>query len=172
MNDIYLALGSNIGNRLKYIKDAINLIKSDPKISFMALSNIYLTKAYGVKDQNDFYNCVCKISTEYSPFELLKFCKKSEKQIGRIKSKKWGPRQIDIDILFYNDVVLNSDILTIPHREFEKRDFFICPMLDITEDFIHPLFREPIKLIYDRLKEKFVVKRFNINTNEELNCLN
>ncbi len=172
VNNVYLALGSNLGDKLNYIYEALKMIKTDSKISVLDISSVYVTKAYGFTEQENFYNCVCKISTDYEPYELLRFCKDKEQKMGRIKSEKWGPRQIDIDILFYNNVVLNSDILTIPHKEFAKRDFFIFPMLEIAEYFVCPLNKEPIKWMYERLEEKYIIKKLNINTNEELSCLN
>ncbi len=158
-SNVFLALGSNIDDRQKYINDAIDLLKSNSDIKIVKISSIYVTKAYGFTEQNDFYNLVCEIQTLLTPEKLLSFCKTCEKVLGRVKREHWGPREIDIDILFYNNLVVNSDVLNIPHKEFEKRDFCVIPMLEIAENFIHPVFNRSIKEISLNLKETFIINK-------------
>jgi len=163
VNNVFLALGSNIGNRQEYLEKAINLIKNNSDIGFVSASPVYLTKAYGITEQSDFYNCVCDIKTSLSPLELLNFCKECETNIGRTKTEKWGPRKIDVDILFYNDLVLNTEILTIPHKEFVKRDFFVLPMSDIAPNFVYPGLNLTVTEILNEIKEKYIIEKLNIN---------
>lgn len=158
-NNVFLALGSNIDDRQKYINDALVLLKKNTSIKIVSISSIYITKAYGLTNQNDFYNLVCKIQTKLTPEDLLIFCKSCERTLGRVEREHWGPREIDIDILFYNNSIVKSDVLSIPHKEFEKRDFCVIPMLEIAENFIHPVFNRSIKEISLNLKETFIINK-------------
>ncbi len=137
MSITYLALGSNLVNRLKNIRTAIdNLSKTN--IIVLKTSSVYETSAYGFKDQPNFLNAVIKCKTKYNPVELLKIIKKIESEMGRIITRRWGPRNIDIDILLYEDIILKEKSLTIPHNELKKRDFFLVPLLEIDNNLIDP----------------------------------
>lgn len=163
VSDVFLALGSNMGDKKKNLTDALKYIYTDTNIKLVSLSSLYITKAYGLTNQDDFFNMVCKINTSYSPFELLKFCKNIEEKLGRIKTKKWGPRKIDVDILFYNSLVLNTRFLKIPHIEILLRDFVIVPLNEIDENFVHPLFNIRINEITQKTDVRYIVdvKKFN-----------
>lgn len=102
------------------------------------VSSIYETKPYGDLKQEDFFNAVFKIKTYYQPVELFGFLKKVEEKIGRKKSIKWGPREIDLDILFYNNLILYNEQLTIPHRDLLNRDFVLIPLCEIAPNLKHP----------------------------------
>jgi len=112
MNEVYLGLGSNVGDRLLNLNKAIELLSE--KIQILKKSKIYISKAVGYTDQPDFYNMVLYGKTDLSPEELFNFIKDVEKNVGRVYRFHWGPREIDIDILFYNDLVYKSDKLNIP----------------------------------------------------------
>lgn len=129
---VYLALGSNLGDRLKNINKAIDLL-SDNKVDIVSVSPIYKTPALLLKKSPDawnipFLNCVIKCDCDLEPAELLDIIKNIEAELGRDFSKKWSPRIIDIDILFYKDKIINSERLTIPHKEISNRNFVLDPL--------------------------------------------
>ncbi len=131
---ILLGLGSNIGDREKNIINALHLLELNFSIKIISISSLYETEPVGLKEQPPFLNIVCKIKTELQPDELLKSCLSVEKDLGRVRMVHWGPRIIDIDILFYNDEIINSEILTIPHPRITERKFVLIPLLEICRD--------------------------------------
>ena len=138
MNRVYLSLGSNEGNRLKWLTEALNKIKQDCG-DIIKISNIYETKAWGLKEQPDFLNRAVLISTTLSPLDLLNAINKIETSLGRIRTQKWGPRTLDIDILFYNNEIINLPQLIVPHPYIQERLFTLQPLNDIAPDFMHPI---------------------------------
>ncbi|SHH39157.1 2-amino-4-hydroxy-6-hydroxymethyldihydropteridine diphosphokinase [Thermosipho atlanticus] len=135
---IFLGLGSNLGQREENLKNALEEIQKN-NIEIISISSLYITKPYGYKEQDDFYNIVIEIDTDLSPTNLLNTLLYIEKKMGRRREIKWGPRNIDIDILFYGNLVVDLPNLKIPHYDFENRDFFIAPMYEISKDFVHPI---------------------------------
>jgi len=155
MIKVYLGLGSNVGDRERYIKDAIkNLSKY---IHNMEVSKFYISKAVGYENQGDFVNCVVGGNTTLSPKSLLDFCQSVEKEVGRIYRFKWGPREIDIDILLYGDEIINLPDLKIPHPYMLHRDFVLVPLLELNERLIDPISKKPLKFYLQNLKEKSVI---------------
>lgn len=137
MERAYLLLGTNLGNLKQNLKNALaSLEKNDIKI--LKISKIYRTKPWGKADQPDFLNMAVEVETSFSPQELLKILKGIEQKLKREKNEKWGPRIIDIDILFYGNRRINESDLIIPHPYFFERNFAIIPMADIAPDFIPP----------------------------------
>jgi len=134
---IYVALGSNMGERLKNIQRACRLMESSG-MRLLRTSPVYVTKPYGFTEQPDFLNCVVEIETELTPFQLLEDLLNIEKFLGRVRDRKWGPRTIDLDIVLYGNVVLETENLTIPHYDLTNRQFVLRPLLDIA-DVEHPL---------------------------------
>lgn len=149
LHKILLGLGANIGDRETNIKKAINLLSI--KISNIKLAKIYESKPVGYTKQNNFLNTALVGLTALSPEELIKFVKEVEKGIGRIKRFKWGPREIDIDILFYDNLSYKSIRVEIPHPRLHERDFVLKPLMDLDPDFIHPIFRRKIFQLYAEL---------------------
>lgn len=138
VDGIYLGIGSNIGNKYQYILNCLEKIKQ-ANIKILRTSNMYLTKPMYVEKGDDFYNCVIKINTKYSPIELLKVIKDIESDMGKnIKDNSKGPRIIDIDILLYNNEIIHTNDLIIPHQSIIERNFVVQPLLDIS-DFHHPV---------------------------------
>ncbi|MCR4880403.1 MAG: 2-amino-4-hydroxy-6-hydroxymethyldihydropteridine diphosphokinase [bacterium] len=153
----YLAFGSNIGNKIKYIKAAYALLERSNDISIIKKSGFCFSKAYGGDDLNDFINSVCEIETNLSPFELLTYIKNIETILGRKKTqpKRYENRQIDIDILFYGDEKISKKGLIIPHKDIENRDFVLVPLSEICPDKILPSGKtldEAIKLLNNTTK--------------------
>lgn len=151
---IYLSLGSNLGNKSNNINKAIDFLRKLPKIDVLKTSKIIETEPYGKTDQPNFLNCVVEISTTLTPHELLHQCLNIEKIMGRKRTEKWGPRIIDIDVLFYKDKVIRTTNLVIPHPEIEKRLFVLRPLSEIASNFIHPIKKKRIIDLYRLLKSK------------------
>ncbi|MDR1137799.1 MAG: 2-amino-4-hydroxy-6-hydroxymethyldihydropteridine diphosphokinase [Synergistaceae bacterium] len=137
MNLCALSLGSNIGNRLANIRKAAELLE-DRVGTISAKSEVYETAPWGLKSQPRFLNACVLLETELSPHGLLSETQAIEREIGRIARERWGPREIDIDILTYGDTLLNEEKLVIPHPLMSERAFVLVPMSDIARDFVHP----------------------------------
>jgi len=136
----YLALGSNIENKIKFIKTAYMLLERNSEIKILKKSKFYFSKAYMGKDLNDFINSVIKIETSLKPLTLLETVKNIEKLLGRTKKKsnKYENRPIDIDILFYGNEKFSKKNLVIPHKDLENRDFVLVPLKEINTDIKLP----------------------------------
>lgn len=133
---VFLGLGSNIGNREGSILAAVQALSRHPAIAVKAISSLYETEPFGVKDQADFLNAVAGIVTSLSPYSLLAECLRIEHRLGRVRSKKWAPRVIDIDLLVYDDVMIQSEQLTIPHKFLTERKFVLVPLAEIAGEQI------------------------------------
>lgn len=134
MKVAYLSLGSNIGNRLDYLKQATRRLNEHPNITVIKTSSIYETVAWGLKDQADFYNLALELTTTLSPMALLEVCQQIEQELKRTRKIQWGPRTIDIDILLYEGVTLGEQSLTIPHKYLLDRPFVTIPLAEIAPD--------------------------------------
>ncbi len=146
MTTVFLGLGSNRGDRKKNISKAIKLLeKSGQKV--LRVSSLRETKPYGYKKQKKFLNAVVKLKTKLLPLELLKLCKKIEKKIGRTESFRWGPREIDIDILFFGEKTIKNKKLTIPHGDLHNRTFALQPLTEIAPNFVHPVLKKRVSEI-------------------------
>lgn len=152
MVKVFISIGSNLGDRLRNIKSAIKeLNKGFDKVK---VSKIYETSPLINKNQPYFLNCVASIETFLSPHQLLRKLKSIEEEIGRKKSKKYAPRIIDLDILFYGKEVYNSQELKIPHPEIQNRKFVLKPMCDLEPNFIHPVLKKSVYKLLSDLKNK------------------
>jgi len=140
---VYLALGSNLGNRAANLKEAITSLT--PQMEVKAKSNVYETPPWGYAEQEKFLNQVLMVKTYLEPQPLLKHLKRLEVALGRKASFPNGPRLIDIDILFYDDLVFESPELRIPHPRVHERGFVLLPMMDIAPDFVHPVKQKSVR---------------------------
>jgi 2-amino-4-hydroxy-6-hydroxymethyldihydropteridine diphosphokinase len=140
---VYLALGSNLGDRLANLKQAIAALT--PQMDVKSKSQVYETPPWGYEDQPTFLNQAVKAKTYLDPEPLLKHLKRLEVALGRKESFPNGPRLIDIDILFYDDVVLDTPSLTIPHPRLHERGFVLLPLMDIAPDLVHPLSKKTVR---------------------------
>lgn len=136
-NGIYLLLGGNLGDVSNTFKTAKHLLISN-NVNVVKNSSLYKTAAWGNTAQPDFLNQVLQVETSLHPDALLKLILEIEHQIGRKRKEKWGPRVIDIDILYYNQEIIRQANLQIPHPEIENRKFALLPLSEIAGDFIHP----------------------------------
>ncbi|MBT5366165.1 MAG: 2-amino-4-hydroxy-6-hydroxymethyldihydropteridine diphosphokinase [Phycisphaerae bacterium] len=147
----FLGLGSNLGNRAGYLEDALQSLDAHQCIRILARSSMYDTDPVGEIAQPNFLNMVVEIETSLPPPELLELCLTIEESNGRVRSVKWGPRTLDIDILFYSNKIIEIDGLRIPHPEAHRRLFVVKPMAEIAESFNHPVLNEQISSILQLL---------------------
>ncbi len=158
MVDVYLLLGSNLGNRQLFLQDAARYIeKSAGKI--LTSSGIYETQSWGKTDAPDYLNQVLLIQTELPPQLLLAELLNIEIMLGRQRLERWGSRTVDIDILFYGDEIINESNLTIPHPELHNRRFTLEPLAEITPDLWHPILNKTVLLLKNELKDSLAVKK-------------
>lgn len=150
----FLAMGSNMGDREAYIHKAIKQLKENDKIIVVRESAIIETEPYGKTDQNKFLNNAIEIKTLLSPSEVLIFCKNLEKMAGRVKAEHWGPRPLDIDVLFYDNDIIDTDILTVPHYDIKNRSFVLEPMCEIAPYYRHPIYLKTVSQMLEELKEQ------------------
>ncbi len=159
MFEVFVGLGSNVGNRKKNIEIAISKLKLRSQV--ISVSSLYETEPVGKKDQPYFLNVVAEIRTSELPHELLFFFKCIERSMGRDlnETKRWGPRVIDIDILFYGDLILETKDLSIPHPLIEKRRFVLEPMCELSPTYVHPQSGVSLKAFFYTIKDTQWVKK-------------
>ena len=149
----YLCLGSNVGNKLNYVQQAVRMLTESGKVTIVRSSAFYETEPWGNKDLDWFVNAVIEIKTKLSPRELLELCKNTETLMGRknIQSDKYEPRCIDIDILFYGDLTINEPDLVIPHPHLHERAFALVPLLELIPDYEHPKYKKSLLELHEAL---------------------
>lgn len=136
---VYIALGANLGDRRGHLLSAVDKIRQNPICRVNKVSDFIETKPVGYKNQNDFLNGCMEIETLYEPFELLEFLHKIEDEDGRTHDIHWGPRTIDLDIIYYDDIIIYNEKLVIPHKEMCKRFFVLKPLSELAPDKRHPV---------------------------------
>ncbi len=160
MHLVYIGFGSNIGDRLEHIQDAIHALAETEGITLQKISSVYQTDPVGYETQAQFLNGVAAIQTHLPPLSLLRTLKDIEASVGRQHRIRWGPREIDLDILIYGDLCLQTEKLVIPHPEMHLRRFVLAPLAEIAPDFVHPVLKETVQILLERLEDdKSVVKK-------------
>lgn len=164
----YLGLGSNLGDKVGYIQQAHMMLKDTEGIEVEASSSLYESEPYGNKQQDWFINAVLKVNTIHSPERLLTLSQRIEDKLGRERSAdtKWGPRTIDIDILFYNNELVSTNHLQIPHYEVHSRAFVLVPLMELSPDLIHPVMNKSIIELHNELLEPEKVFLYGTKTSE------
>ncbi|MBI4652014.1 2-amino-4-hydroxy-6-hydroxymethyldihydropteridine diphosphokinase [Candidatus Desantisbacteria bacterium] len=159
--NVYLGLGSNLGNREKNIVNVLAILSQNPKVKILKISSFYETEPVGYKNQGWFLNCVILIKTSLPPLKLLSELKNIELELKRKKNIRFGPRTIDMDILMYGSDILRSKQLIIPHPRMHERRFVLAPLAEIASGRIHPVLRKRISTLLKILADKERVKRYN-----------
>lgn len=137
----FIALGSNLGDREANLRRALELLEQRG-VEIIQVSTFIETEPYGVTDQPRFLNGVCQISTELAPLQLLRMLLAVEKEMGRVRMRHWGERNIDLDLLIYEDVLMDTDELRLPHPDMTNRDFVMLPLAEIVPELSHPVLKK------------------------------
>lgn len=164
MNDsfpqqVWLSLGSNQGERIDHLRAAVISLNLHPDIAVIAVSSVYETPPWGNTEQSAFYNAIVEIGTALEPLELLNAVKLMERQLGRSAGPRWGPRKIDIDIVLWEDVVVDTETLTIPHLHFRERAFVLVPLCALAPKRIDPVSGATVRALWEQVKDRDQVKR-------------
>ena len=152
-NKVYIAAGSNLGDKEETLKEAIYIIDKRKDCVVTKVSNFYTTDPVGYEDQDQFVNCVFEINTLQTPIELMDTLLEVEKDFKRERIIRWGPRTLDLDIIFYNDIISYDEHILIPHPRAHERQFVMKPMCDINPYYVHPIYRKRVMDISSELGE-------------------
>lgn len=136
MHKSYLGLGTNLGEREENLRRAVKLLKSFPELEVIKVSSIYETEPWGYEEQNDFLNLCLELETTLSAQQLLEKCQAVEDKMGRKREKRWEPRVIDVDILLYDDLELETSDLIVPHPRMQERAFVLIPLQELKPDLM------------------------------------
>ncbi len=159
-NQVVLGLGGNMGNRTQHL--ALAMVKIIQQIGpITRVSRVYETAAWGNEDQPAFLNMAVCITTPFTPLQTLERCLRIEKQMGRHRTMKWGPRIIDIDILLYNDIVNTTETLQIPHPHMQNRRFVLQPLTEIAPQYLHPVFKTTLSTLLNRCADPLPVTLYH-----------
>jgi len=146
---IYLSLGSNLGDRMRNLSAALGALA--PDVQVVSVSSLYETEPVGVLDQPAFLNMALAAETSLDPFTLLQAVKRVEEAVGRTPTFRWGPRVVDVDILLFGDRTMHTDRLTIPHPEISRRAFVLVPLAEIAPDLVEPVSQQTISQLRDKV---------------------
>ena len=165
MNRVVLSLGSSLGDKKKTLQLAIDELQEFSDVT--AISSMYETEPWGFDDENRFINMAVEIETEITAFDLLEKIHVIEKKYGRIRTGKgYSARTLDIDIIFYNDLILNTEKLIIPHKHAHKRKFVLYPVAEIAPDFIHPILSKSVEFLAKNVEDNTQIKKLDIVNKE------
>ena len=153
MHIAYIGFGSNIGDRLAHIQNAIHVLSETEGITLQKISSVYQTDPVGYEAQAQFLNGVAAIQTDLPPLSLLHTLKNIETEVGRQHRVRWGPREIDLDILIYGDLCLQTEKLIIPHPEMHLRRFVLVPLAELAPDLVHPILKESVQTLLQGLED-------------------
>ena len=155
----YIAIGSNLGNPYQNCIEAIEKISANKHIKIISKSSFYQTSPTGHIKQEWFINSAIKVDTSLTPENLLSNLLNIESLMGRVRKEKWGPRLIDLDLLFYDNLILNRELITIPHPEIHKRKFVLIPLSEIAGVYRHPTLKKTIKTLLSESSDNSEVKK-------------
>lgn len=152
MSIAYIALGTNLGDKEKNLKQAL-LFLMQQGVEVIKVSSFMLTEPYGVLDQPKFLNAVCEVNTYLEPCALLRTLLAVEQAMGRVRLRRWGERNIDLDLLLYENVIMNKPLLTLPHPDMQNRDFVLLPLAEISPELMHPVLNKSMEQLKKELKK-------------------
>ena len=150
----YVALGSNLGDKEANLRKALELLE-ERGVEVVKTSSFICTEPYGVTDQPQFLNGVCEVRTSLVPLALLHTLLEIEQEMGRVRLRHWGERNIDLDLLLYEDVVMDTEELKLPHPDMQNRDFVLLPLAEIAPELVHPILQKSI----EELSNLYISKR-------------
>ena len=153
---VYVAFGSNMGEKETYIQNAVKEFKDSIYFRNIKISDLFYSKPYGGVEQEDFINGILEVETMLEPFELLEILHEFEEKAGRIRIQHWGPRTLDLDIIFYDDLILDEKELQIPHKDMINRDFVLIPLAQLAGYKRHPLLKKTVDELVEDLKECYI----------------
>jgi 2-amino-4-hydroxy-6-hydroxymethyldihydropteridine diphosphokinase len=155
----YIGIGSNLGDRVHHCKKAILAISKTGRHKLLAESSLYKTQPLGYTSQDWFVNGVIKIETDLEALELLRTLKTVESRMGRTETFRWGPRTIDLDLLFFDDIEFHTEELQIPHPLIQNRQFVLIPLAEIDRNLVHPVLKKTVQELLNNIKEDQGVKK-------------
>ena len=158
MANAYVGFGSNIEDRLNYITQALQLLLEVDRVSLIQISSLYETEPVGYEEQGWFLNGVIAVETSLLVHQLLALLKTIEGLVGRQHRARWGPREVDLDLLIYDQCCINTPDLTVPHPEMHRRSFVLVPFAEIAPDVLHPIFQQNIRTLLSNLNDEKTVK--------------
>lgn len=147
----FIALGSNMGDKEAYLQFAVDELKKNPRMKEVTPSSFISTDPYGYTEQDSFLNGVCMVKTTLTPDEVLDECHRIEQAANRVRLIHWGPRTLDLDVLFYDQDIIASPTLNVPHPDMKNRDFVLKPMAEIAPWWLHPIYKKTMKQMLDEL---------------------
>lgn len=159
-HNAYIAMGSNMGDKKAYMKHGVEALNQSKDFRVKTVSKLIETKPYGVKEQDNFLNGCMAVETLLSPEELLEFLHGVERSVNRVREGKWGPRTLDLDIIFYDDLIIDTVNLKVPHMDMHNRDFVLIPMQQIAPNYCHPVLHKTIDMLVKELDgEETIIKK-------------
>ena len=162
MATTYLSLGSNVGDRVEYLRRALAKLEKHPHMTIKAVSSFYETEPLEYPDQEWFVNAVAEIETSLDPMSLLDVLQGIENELQRQRSIRWGPRTIDLDILYYDDELVAESRLMIPHIRMHDRSFVLVPLVEIAPEVCHPVLGLTSRQLLDQLKQATAVRPLTV----------
>ncbi len=161
MNQVFLQLGSNLGDREQLLFDATTII-TDKIGTVVSKSKVYESTPWRVESQENYLNQIVKIETGFTPEETLQFALDIEEELGRVRVEKWGERLIDIDIIFFNDEIIETSDLCIPHKHMHERNFVLEPLNEIAPEYIHPKYKKTVAELLEQSKDAEKVEEYAV----------
>lgn len=159
----YLSIGGNMGDRLTYLKAALEAVDRHPGCRLGLVSSIYETPAWGKTDQADFLNLACQVETNLSAQDFLALCQQIELDLDRVRIEKWGQRTIDLDIIFWDEEKIQEENLIVPHPYAHERAFVLLPLADIAADYRHPGLGQSVEELVSNLGDTSDIKKISLD---------